>query len=199
MVNSSEALKLLKEGNKSYREGKSAFPNTDVARRDSVVGSQEPFAVIIGCADSRVVPELVFDTGIGDLFVIRVAGNIIDDAVTASIEYAVSNLGTKLVVVLGHESCGAVTAAVNEVKGGHLDALTKAIRPAVETASKQDGDKVDNAIRQNAVNMTNLLRNSEPVIKDMVENKGVEVVPAYYSLSTGEVEFINVDQNHVVA
>lgn len=197
MVNSTEALELLKKGNESYRAGKSSFPNTDTLRRESVVGGQEPYAIIVGCADSRVVPELVFDTGIGDLFVIRVAGNIVDDAVTASIEYAVANLGTKLVVILGHESCGAVTAAVKDAKGGHLDALTKAIKPAVEQAKKQSGDEIDNAIRQNAINMTQLLQDSEPVIKNMVENEGVEIVPAYYSLSSGKVEFLSVNERVV--
>ncbi|WKN45446.1 carbonic anhydrase [Tunicatimonas pelagia] len=185
-----DAYRTLRKGNENYVTGQSTHPNTDISAREKVVDGQHPFAVVLCCSDSRVVPELIFDTGIGDLFVIRVAGNVLDDAIIASIEYAVANLGSSLVVVLGHEKCGAVTAAVNQVAGGHLIALTDKINPAIDQAQQQDGDLVDNSIRQNAINMAEQLQKSAPVLRPQYEAKTLKILPAYYALTTGKVAFL---------
>lgn len=185
-----EAYKILRKGNEAFVKGKSVHPNADISTRKRVVEGQNPFAVVLCCSDSRVIPEILFDTGIGDLFVIRVAGNVIDDVVVASIEYAVAHLGTALVVVMGHEKCGAVTAALEGAEGGHLISLTDKIGPAVEQAKELEGDTLDHAIRLNAVNMAKLLRVTNPVLKPKYENKTLKILPAHYSLATGQVEFI---------
>ncbi|MEM8969654.1 MAG: carbonic anhydrase [Bacteroidota bacterium] len=185
-----DAYRILRKGNEAFVAGQSTHPNADISARQKVVDGQHPFAVILCCSDSRVIPELIFDTGIGDLFVIRVAGNVLDDAVIASIEYAVANLGSSLVVVLGHEKCGAVTAAVNKVEGGHLIALTDKINPAIDMVQPQAGDLVDNVIRQNAVNMAEQLQKSAPVLRPKYEDQTLKILPAYYELTTGKVAFL---------
>lgn len=191
-VSASEALKMLKVGNARYVEDQRTRPNTDLSRLATLTGGQSPFAIVLSCADSRVVPELIFDRGLGDLFVIRVAGNISDnEAVLGSIEYAAVLLGVNLIVVLGHQSCGAVTAAVDGSPTDlHIDELVRAIAPAVEIARKQEGDLVDNAIRCNANYVADHLRTTGPVLGDLVKDRGMEVVSAYYRLDTGEVEFL---------
>ena len=154
-------------------------------------GSQHPFAVVLSCADSRVVPELIFDQGLGDLFVIRVAGNIAKDKVLGSIEYAVKFLGTKLIIVLGHENCGAVGASLgNEDPGGHIGAIIEKIKPAVYMAKRLEGDHLTNSIQVNAQLVSEEIKDSQPILSQSVKNDGVEVVPAYYELSTGYVKFI---------
>ncbi|RED97957.1 carbonic anhydrase [Marinoscillum furvescens] len=190
-MTSQEALSQLKEGNQRYVAGNLQHPHSDVNRRESLTGGQQPFAVILSCADSRVVPELVFDQGIGDIFVIRVAGNIANDDVTGSIEYAVKHLGSKLVVVLGHEKCGAVGASLgDEDPGGHISAIVKKIKPSVEEAKALDGDLLTNAVKTNAKNTAKELAGSKPTMAPAVASDGVEVVSAYYKLETGEVEFL---------
>ncbi|HEY7392870.1 MAG TPA: carbonic anhydrase [Bryobacteraceae bacterium] len=137
------ALTRLLDGNQRYARHKERHPDQSAARQKELAGGQHPFAVILGCADSRVPPELLFDQGLGDLFVIRVAGNIVDDAVLGSIEYAVEHLGTKLILVLGHENCGAVSAAVEGGEAaGHLRAVGTAIQPSVVGTAKDPGDKI---------------------------------------------------------
>jgi carbonic anhydrase len=189
-----DALKKLIAGNERYVQGKSQHPDESLARRKELTTGQHPFAVILGCADSRVSPELLFDEGLGDLFDIRVAGNIVDDAVLGSIEYAVEHLDTKLIVVLGHEKCGAVTAAVDGGKApGHLRALTAAIRPAVDAAAKQPGDKIHNCVIANARHVARQIRESEPVLKEYVNGKGVKVVAADYELDTGKFRLLDTE------
>ena len=199
----SEAQQTLLRGNQAYVAGNSTHPHSDLSARKRVVDGQSPFAIVLCCSDSRVVPELIFDTGIGDLFVIRVAGNIVDDAVIASIEYAVAHLDTNLVVVLGHETCGAVTAVVNGVAEGHLDALSRSIQPAVETAQRdaaqrdaaqrnaaQQEDVVDQAVRIHAQRMAQQLQQSAPILKPASDENRLKIVPAYYSLADGTVTLI---------
>lgn len=189
-MEATDALKHLKEGNKRYVEGNLKHPHTDTNRRDSLKESQQPFAVVLSCADSRVVPELVFDQGLGDLFVIRVAGNIAKDKVIGSIEYAVKYLNSKLVVVMGHEKCGAVSASLSDVDpGGHIGAIIEKIKPAVYVAKRMPGDLLTNAIRVNAQVVAEELKESKPILIDSVKSGGVKIVSAYYKLSTGEVEF----------
>ncbi len=185
------ALAKLMAGNQRYVRHQEQRPNQSLARRKELGGGQHPFAVILGCADSRVSPELLFDQGLGDLFVIRVAGNTVNDAVLGSIEYAVEHLGTKLVMVLGHEKCGAVSAAVEgSVAPGHIQALVAAIQPSVEASRKEPGDRIHNCVIANARRVAKQVRESEPILKDEVEKHGVKVVAADYALDTGKVSLL---------
>jgi carbonic anhydrase len=182
----------LLAGNQRYVTNHQQHPDESLAWRVELTKGPHPIAVILGCADSRVPPELIFDQGLGDLFVIRVAGNIVDDAVLASIEYAVEHLGTKLVVVLGHEKCGAVSAVVEGgPAAGHLGALFTAIRPAMEAASKEPGDKVHNCVIANARRVAAQIRESEPVLKKQVAGKVLKVLAADYALDTGKVTLLD--------
>lgn len=189
-----EALARLKAGNARYVAGATDLA-PQAARRAELAGGQAPFVTVVACADSRVCPELLFDEGLGDVFVIRVAGNIATDAVLGSIEYAGLHLGVNLVVVCGHRSCGAVTAAVDNVDldgpatHSHIDALIDAIKPAVKLA-REDGvaDLLDRAIRRNASYAAEQIATSEPVMAGL-RAQGVRVVPAYYDLASGGVSF----------
>jgi carbonic anhydrase len=186
-VSADQALEKLKQGNQRNTTGRVEAAGRDAARRRELVSGQRPFAVILGCADSRIVPEIIFDTGIGDLFVIRVAGNIADAATIASIEYAVAHLGTRLVVVLAHESCGAVTAAINEASpDGHLTQLFSLISPAIDPSAAVD---VDQTARRNARLTAKRLTDKSDIISESVRNDGVKVIPAFYRLETGQVDF----------
>ena len=190
-IDASEALARLMEGNSRYKADRLEHPHADAARREALTGGQAPFAVVLACADSRVVPELIFDQGLGDLFVIRLAGNIVDDGVRGSIEYAVAHLGVKLVLVLGHQSCGAVTAAVaGQPTACSIDALIEAIAPAVEEAKGLPGEVVDNAIRCNARQVADALR-AHPDVLGPATKAGLRVLPAYYRLDDGAVELIS--------
>jgi carbonic anhydrase len=183
-----EALQRLKDGNERYSAEKQTNPNNSSKRRQSLTGHQAPFAIILGCADSRVVPELAFDMGIGDIFTVRVAGNIANTASLGSIEYAVAHLGVNLIVVLGHESCGAVTAAINGGDNGYsLNHLVAEIVPAIG-ASK---DKSVNAVvKKNAeMNAAQIISRS-PIIQQVMKTRDIKVVPAYYSLGSGRIEFL---------
>ncbi len=186
-MNAQDALQLLKEGNNRYISDQLQHNHSDSARRQSQTVGQAPFAIILSCADSRVVPELVFDQGIGDIFVIRVAGNIANPSSTASIEYAVAHLGSNLIVVLGHESCGACGAAIaGGDNGPNLNHLLKFIEPAVDTCDSGD---VNDVVRINAKNQSEALVNCSDIIKNAVKNEGVEIVTAFYNLNGGKVDF----------
>ncbi|MDQ7816616.1 MAG: carbonic anhydrase [Melioribacteraceae bacterium] len=190
-ITADEALIKLLEGNNRFVEFKQNHPHQDQTRLTEMSLSQKPFAVIVGCSDSRVPPEIIFDQGLGDLFVIRNAGNVVDDFALASIEYAVEHLDVKLIVVLGHERCGAVDAAV---KGGHLPGhltkLIEEINPSVEKVKKMGGDLLTNAVNANAERITEQLRSSEELLKEFVDHKELNIVTAYYDLDTGKVEII---------
>lgn len=184
-------LAELKAGNARHVKAKYAHPDETMARRESLTKGQSPKAVILSCADSRVPPEIVFDEGLGDLFVVRVAGNVAPDAEIASIEYAAEHLHTPLVVVMGHQSCGAVGAAIQGGEApGHLPELIKAIEPAVAEAKKQPGNLSDNAIRINVERVVDQLRHSKPVLAEAVEAKKLRIVGAVYSLATGSVMWL---------
>jgi carbonic anhydrase len=190
-VPAERALKELLDGNKRYVAAKLRHPHQGVPRRVSIARGQHPIAVVIGCGDSRVPPELVFDQGLGDLFVLRIVGHIVDDAILGSIEYAVEHLGAGLVVVLGHERCGGVDAAV---KGGdtpgHLSALIAAIAPAVESVRGKPGDLLDNAVRANVGRVAQQLRSAEPILAARVKAGKLRVVGTRYDLDTGVVELL---------
>ncbi len=185
-----QALTQLQRGNERFVAGWPDHPNQSARRRREVSDSgQQPLAVILSCSDSRVPPELIFDQGLGDLFVVRVAGNIVDDAILGTIEYAVEHLHTPLVMVLGHDQCGAVTAAVNGAnEHNHIQSLLDALRPAVQAAKVQTGDVLSNAIDVNVQRVVAALRASEPVLSQAQTAGRIKVVGARYSLATGEVK-----------
>lgn len=191
IANADEALKRLSEGNKRYTVGKFIRPHQTSVRRAELIDGQHPFAIVLSCSDSRIPVELVFDQGIGDLFVVRVAGNIADDVALGSIEYAAAHLHVPLAVVMGHGGCGAVaaTASGGELEG-HLSAIAVAIRPAVDKVKIQQGDLVNNAARANAVMGAEKLKASKPVLSELVRSGKLTVVAAFYDIKSGKVEFI---------
>lgn len=190
-----EALARLLEGNRRFVANKVFHPNETPAARAKLANSQNPFAIILGCADSRVPPEVVFDFGLGDLFVVRVAGNIVEDAGVGSMEYAVEHLGTPLIVVLGHERCGAVKAAIGAVDAGdegpgRIAELVRKLKPAVDAAKTTPGDRAENTMRENVRRMVKELAGLEPILKEKVEEGKLKVVGARYDLDSGVVELI---------
>lgn len=190
-VSPEEAMRQLKIGNQRFVEGKSIKPRQNFERLKEVTAGQNPFATIIGCSDSRVPNEIIFDQGLGDLFIVRTAGQVSTYASWGSIEFAEEILGTKLIVVLGHTQCGAVNAAVNlpEVPG-HIVTLINAIKPAVEKAkSTSHTNLLDAAIRENIVMQVNQLKGLEPVLAKRVREGSIKIVGALYDLKTGKVEF----------
>jgi len=215
IVAPAEAISKLKDGNGRFTSGNQQHPHesseertqmsinshenlgmstADAAkRREELANAQHPFAVIVGCADSRVPPEIVFDQGLGDLFVLRVAGNVIDDHSLGSTEYAVDHLSVRLIVVLGHQRCGAVKAAKETIaaKGkapAHIQSLVTAIRPAVEATVHDD---LEATVKANVKDVVQALRSSVPVLKPKVDSGELRVIGAYYSLDTGAVSFLD--------
>ena len=193
-MSSEQVLEQLVAGNRRYVAGRTDNPHQTPQARQEVAQGQNPMAAIIACADSRVPPEIVFDQGLGDLFVIRVAGNIAARAVVGSVEFAAGNLGVPLVVVVGHSGCGAVSAAVQGIDApGHLGGLIAAIRPAVERAGETPGDPVENAVRANVALVVETLSAAEPVLNRLVDEEQVRIIGAYYHLESGLVEFSEED------
>jgi carbonic anhydrase len=187
-MNAKDALNRLKEGNSRFVSGNPATSVQGDAARQELTGGQSPYAIILSCADSRVVPEQAFDTGLGEIFIIRVAGNVANTSSIASIEYAVAHLGTKLIVVMGHQSCGAVGAAIAGGDAGpNLNKLVSYITPSVEKLGT-DAD-MDDIIKANANHSAATLMSQSQIIADAVNSGDVEIVPAYYSLASGAVEF----------
>lgn len=186
------ALKKLMGGNRRFVEGKSLKPRQDSVHLHTVENGQKPFAVIVGCSDSRVPNEIIFDQGVGDLFIVRTAGQAMAQASYGSIEFAHLALGSKLIVVLGHEKCGAVDAAIKRPENppGHIVTLINAIKPAAEKSRNMPGDPLHNAIYQNVINQVNELRDLEPVLSKKYKEGKVLIVGAVYDLSTGRVNFI---------
>jgi len=191
--NGHRALERLMAGNRRYVTSKQKRPNQTTERRLEVKAGQDPFAVILGSSDSRVPPEIIFDQGLGDLFIVRVAGNVVDDMVLGSIESAVSHLKTPLVVVLGHSHCGAVSATLSSHRpvASRLGCVTEAIQPAISRVIDQPGDTLDRASRVNAEMVAERLRKSKPVLCDSVEAGMLTVAAAYYHLSSGSVEILS--------
>lgn len=192
MMTPQEALDRLKEGNLRFKPVELTRPNQTADRRDELITGQAPWAIVLSCADSRVVPEMAFDTGMGELFVIRVAGNVANTESTASIEYAVAHLGTPLIVVLGHQSCGAVTAAIQGGDNGpNLNALLGQITPAVKAS---ESSMVDDVVKVNASLTAQRLIDDSVIIRDAVAAGNVRIVPAFYALDGGEVTFLENDE-----
>lgn len=192
-VTPSRALEMLKEGNQRFINGTPAKPRQDYSRLIEVAAGQKPFATIVGCSDSRVPNEIIFDQGLGDLFIVRTAGQVSTYASWGSIEFAEEVLGTRLIVVLGHTQCGAVQAAVNlpEVPG-HIVTLINAIKPAVEKAKeKHPHDLVNASIQENVRMQVDQLKKLEPVLARRVREGSLMIVGAVYDLNTGRVEFLD--------
>ena len=184
-----EVIARLKEGNNRFTSDTPIHNQQDNARRTALVGGQQPYAIVLSCADSRVAPELAFDTGLGELFVVRVAGNVANTSSLASIEYAVAHCGSEVIVVLGHQSCGAVTAAMAGGNNGYnLNHLLSHVAPAL--AASNEGDAVDDVVKVNAKLNAEELVSRSAIISEAVASGKVLIVPAYYHLTTGEVEFL---------
>jgi len=189
-ANAAEALQRLLDGNQRYVAGRAVRPNQTTARRATVAGGQHPFAAILGCSDSRVPPEIVFDQGLGDLFVVRLAGNVADPVALDSLDYAVTHLGARLILVLGHERCGAVTAAVEgHEEPGDVGPMLAELRAAVAASKALPGNPVANAIRANVDLTVDNLRTSKP-LSAMVASGQLKIVGGTYHLATGKVEML---------
>ncbi len=192
-MDANQALAALLAGNRRYVAGQSAHPHQTSGWRAETARGQNPLATILTCSDSRVPPEIIFDCGLGDLFVVRVAGNVLDDVVLGSIEYAAEHLGVSLVLVLGHSHCGAVTAAVEGGHAhGHIGSLTERLRPAVERAATAGQDLVEAAVTANVALTVAELRAAEPILAELIAEHRLHVVGAHYDLDTGLVALLDV-------
>jgi len=195
-VTPAEALQMLIDGNRQFLKGKLPPQMSNAKRRLEIAKSQSPFAVLVSCSDSRVPPEVLFGRGLGDLFIIRVAGNTISQEGLGSIEYAVAELKVPLVLVMGHQRCGAVAAAVSVVKDntffpGAIGDMVQPILPAAIQARGDDGDWLDNAVRRNVVNVVEKLKISGKLIEDPIAAGTLRVVGARYDLDDGSVDFFH--------
>ena len=203
IITATQALERLRQGNLRFVSG---LPKRSIQpghkRRIMVLEGQEPFAIVLGCSDSRVPAELVFDQGLGDLFVIRVAGNIVAPSQVGSVEFAAERFGTRLVVVLGHSSCGAILATLEqirrpaEVQSPNLRSIVDRVRPAVEPLLEAQGSDdrevlVERAVRANIRASANQLRRGSPILEQLIETEGLLVVGAEYSLESGVVDFFD--------
>jgi carbonic anhydrase len=202
MISAAEALALLREGNRRFVANQSAAPGSSRERRAELVAGQEPFAIVLGCSDSRVPAEYIFDQGFGDLYVIRVAGNVVAPSQIGSVEFAAARFGTRLVVVLGHSQCGAIAATLEELLGKattdsrNLRSIVERVRPSVETLltdrEVMDLDAiVHHAVRANVRASASHLRHGSELLEQLIEEDGLAVVGADYSLETGIVSFFD--------
>lgn len=193
-ISPDQALERLIAGNERYVSGNSDTHDFK-DEREALVSGQNPFVAVLSCSDSRIAPEYAFDTARGDLFAIRVAGNFVTDEGLASLEYAVAVLGAPLILVLGHESCGAIDAGIKAVKDqtvfpGHIPKLTEALKPAIEKVLKQPGNLMENATAQNVKDSVQRLKNATPLITDALGKGKLKIVGGVYRLATGKVEMI---------
>ena len=203
MIPAREALERLRNGNRRFVSNVRSHDSlSGEARRAEVATGQEPFAIILGCSDSRVPAEIVFDQGLGDLFVIRVAGNIVAPSQIGSVEFAAERFGTRLVVVLGHSQCGAIQATIDELKrptinqSRNLRSIVDRVRPAVEpllrSGLQRDPESLfRDAVRANVCISAGHLRHGSDILEQLIEEHGLAVVGAEYSLETGVVEFFD--------
>jgi len=190
-----QALRRLVDGNRRWVTGRVTHPHQSVGRRLALRHFQNPFATVFSCIDSRVPPELVFDTGIGDLAVIRTGAQVLDEGVVfGSIEFTPDHLGSPLILVMGHQRCGAVQSAAHLIHDGgtapgHIQSIVDALRPAYEVAIKQPGDLIDNMVRAQTKLTVDLLR-TDPLLQEFIHDGKLRVAGAYYSLDTGKASII---------
>jgi carbonic anhydrase len=184
------ALQALIDGNGRFAAGASVYPRHDPARRSEVAAGQHPCAAIVTCSDSRVAPEIVFDQGLGDVFVVRTAGSLLDQLGTESLEYAAAHLGVPLIVVMGHSGCGAIEAAVQgSGMHGRPSVIASALAPALEAAKGRAGNPLSAAARENSRMIAEILESREGVLKTLVDGGELSIVGAFYDLERGTVEF----------
>jgi len=192
VANNADLRKLI-EGNKRYMASHLIHPDQSSERRFELKHGQHPFAIILGCSDSRVPPEVLFDQGLGDLYVVRVAGNVLDQMIVASIEYAVLHLNVKLIMVMGHSQCGAVQATCNHDQlEGHLPSLTFALNAAFNKAKDLPGDLTENVTLANVDLVTEELKQTGAHFPEMIKQGKLTIVPAYYHIGTGKVELLEI-------
>ena len=199
-VSSNEALGLLREGNKRFCDNQMIHQHQDAETLKALVEGQHPFAVVISCSDSRVTPEIIFDQGLGDLFSIRTAGNVMADFEEGSVEYAVDHLHTRLVVVLGHTHCGAIKAFLDTKEAhehcdhGHVQSILDKLdsEPEEKEVLANGQDLYNQAIRANISNGVRQLRESDPMLSKMYKDHKIDIVGAVYNIESGEVEFVNI-------
>lgn len=182
------ALQALIDGNQRFSQDKSLHPDRTSERRQELTATQTPFATILGCSDSRVSPEIIFDQGIGDLFIVRVAGNVVGPLELDSIEYSILYLHASVIVVLGHENCGAIKAVL-EGNTKDIEAVADLLKPAADATKKQKSDRLENTIKMNAKMVADQLKKS-PVLKRFIEQKKLAIVDGYYDFHTGKVELL---------
>jgi carbonic anhydrase len=183
-----ESFNELMQGNKRFVKNKMQHPHQDTMYVHKLSSSQYPKAIVLTCADSRVSPEILFDQGMGDLFVIRNAGNVVDNDVLGSMEYAIEHLGVTTIIVLGHEKCGAVTATVNHVNAGnHIMDIEKSISPAYQLAEKEPGDKIHNTVVQNVELSIRTIKNDKSLLPRKLPMNNLHIYGAVYDLATGIV------------
>ncbi|MBE4717116.1 carbonic anhydrase [Pseudarthrobacter sp. AB1] len=190
------AWRRMREGNERFVAGESSHPNQDAPRRSSLVENQNPFAVIFGCSDSRLAAEIIFDLGLGDAFVVRTAGQVIDDAVLGSLEYSISVLGVPLIVVLGHDSCGAVSATKSAVDTGNMPVgfirdLVERITPSVLTSMRNGEHEVNDMVVEHVKQTSQRLVDSSRVISTAIENGRAAVIGLSYSLAEGRANVVS--------
>lgn len=178
------------DGNERFVSRRECCPNRSLDRACAVADAQHPFAAVLGCSDSRESMEVIFDCGIGDLFVVRIAGNVCDDLVLGSLEFAATELEVPLILVLGHENCGAVQAALQGEAPGHMAALLAAIKPAADWARGQQGDPVEQAVRRNVRNVATQLRENSSILDEQCRREHLRIAAAYHNLHTGRVELL---------
>lgn len=192
MENSLDSLQKLIEGNKRYIESKVICHEDWTAKRAALAEGQNPFAVVVTCSDSRVPPEIIFDQSLGDLFVVRLAGNVVDDLAIGSIVYAVEALKANLIIVLGHEKCGAVDAAIKGLKfKNQIDDVIREIRPAVRETRKERSDVLEKTIKANVRNVEEKIKTSKPTLSKSFQEGKVKVIGGYYELESGKVEILS--------
>lgn len=184
-------MERLIQGNQRYVTSTTVCHEDWTAKRSALLENQKPFAVIVACSDSRVPPEIIFDQSLGDLFVVRIAGNIVDDFAIGSIEYGVGILGANLVLVLGHSNCGAVQAALKGMKfDNHIQEVLNAIQPAIAATKNESGDLLEKAIKANVKIVEEKLKSSKPLLAKLIEKRALRISGAYYNLESGKVEFL---------
>jgi len=187
-----DPMERLMQGNTRYVNSTTVCHNDWTAKRAALLENQKPFAVIVCCSDSRVPPEMIFDQTLGDLFVVRIAGNVVDEFAIGSIEYGVEILGANLVLVLGHSNCGAVKAALKGLKfDNHIQDVVNEIQPAIRSVKGESGDPLEMAIKANVVNVENKLRTSKQVLAKLIDKGTLRIAGAYYQLDSGKVELLD--------
>ncbi len=187
-MNPTQALKQLMDGNGRYTQDRLLHPNRSKEARITSASGQNPFAIILGCSDSRVSPEIIFDQGIGDLFVVRVAGNVAGAVELDSIEYSALYLKSSIIMVLGHQNCGAIQAVING-QTQDIEAVASLIAPSLELAKTQEGSLIENTVKDNVLYVVDQLKKT-PVLSKLIKEKKIDVVGGYYDFQSGSVELV---------